>query len=322
MRKKTMPNAPVRAAAEGLPGFPQLSPRLAFLRKLLALSDTPADQPQSEAQQEKIMNQQINRRTMFSASTAIAAIPVMGGAGTALAHTDACGGDETLFALLREHENATAEMALAIEERDWIAAEWRHLWPLAPEEILGGTNAHTRGHAKAECDLAGKCLMRECAPLTKRLSRDFRKNNEVQCFTVETPEDIEERLAFRRARKIRGRSAKGLARNRRRQAADLRRLRRSLVLARQYEAETKRIREISGIERAKQRIVDVRNSRTRIKNEILVYPAATAEGVAAKADFFLTDYADLAQLSGTSGPLAFGFRLAADVKRVGMAVQS
>lgn len=62
-----MPNTSVRAAAEGLPGFPQKADRFGFLRKLTTLlSRARAMTPEQE---ENIMNIHVNRRSLVAVAT-------------------------------------------------------------------------------------------------------------------------------------------------------------------------------------------------------------------------------------------------------------
>lgn len=64
--------------------------------------------------------------------------------------------------LLQAHERmiaARTELADAKSALEWIADEWRHLWPLAPEELLGGANAGF-SDTTAERDIVGNRVAR------------------------------------------------------------------------------------------------------------------------------------------------------------------
>ena len=59
------------------------------------------------------------------------------------------GGTGRLLELITEFRFGDAELGWLRDNNvvssaalDWLAAEYRHLWPLAPEELLSGANAH------------------------------------------------------------------------------------------------------------------------------------------------------------------------------------
>ena len=160
-----------------------------------------------------------------------------------------------LVELHKRFEAARTERIAAIEARDWIKDEWRHVWPLAPEEILGMANADFgRKTDDAERDIAGDYLYRETAPLTEHLSVKFREENETTCFFVDTVKELTDQIKELMKRPATGRTPKSLARNEKIRAEYIAYLESKIEPARAYEAETKRIREASGIEAAKQRV--------------------------------------------------------------------
>jgi len=79
------------------------------------------------------------RRLLIGLAASTAAAPTV-----AIANTDAISGaaDEIeenpdLIAAWHQHREAEAEYWTAKDELGWLADEWKHLWPLAPEGILG-----------------------------------------------------------------------------------------------------------------------------------------------------------------------------------------
>jgi hypothetical protein len=157
---------------------------------------------------------------------------------------------------LTNFANVVKEFHEAREARDWIAAEWKHLWPLAPEEILHSPNAHKWSNHERfpdETDLLGECIMRDTATLTERLSPRFRRENPRTAFSLYTAKDCAEDLAEWKAKKPRGRTQKALARNTKWRLDCIRDVEIRLAKAREYEAETARVRKASGIEAARVR---------------------------------------------------------------------
>lgn len=101
-------------------------------------------------------------------------------------------------ALLLAFDRFNAARAEAMEAKsalEWLVDEWRHVWPLAPEEILSGTNAHLHGSGhSAERDIIGNYLMRDTSGLTSRLSREQRAQLPNTCFFVITPNEAGETI--------------------------------------------------------------------------------------------------------------------------------
>lgn len=93
---------------------------------------------------------------------------------------------------------ARTELTSAKDALEWLADEWRHLWPLAPEEILDGANADrfSSSQEAAEKDILGRFIHRDTTPLTKRLTRSMRNESPRLCFSIYTPERTRERIAF------------------------------------------------------------------------------------------------------------------------------
>jgi len=265
-----MPNTPVRAAAEGLP--------------------------------------EINRRRVLvglaAASTASAGTVIAAPAPSSAVVEE----NPALIAAREEFRAAADELKAANEALEWLADEWRHLWPLAPEEILGAVNAQLRrnsGEFPAETDIAGNYLLRDCSVLTKRLSKEFRSNNGRTCFCLRRADDIAQRLEAWRNAKPKGRAAEKYARA----------LEAALPLARAYEAETKRLRDLSGVADVRKRIEMARTRLTSAELEIRRLPARTMAGVTIKAATLLTTY-DGMGLQDMGGILGDAYELAKAVLAV------
>ena len=277
----------------------------------------------------------INRRM---ALRGIASIPVLGGATAALAGGGsivpagvcvapaATAADAGLFSLLKDYEAASADLAKAKSDLEWIVAEWRHLWPLAPEELLGGGNAHlymSPGFT-AERDIAGNFMMRDVSTLTKRLTSKQRREGGENCFTLTTSALSTERLEYWRTEVPKGRTAKRLARNRKFRLDMIRRFEREHAMALAYEAETTRLRQVSGANAAIDRFNAAEDACYDLSEVIMRHPAATTGGIAAKVDLFLTlprvrKMFDVTPDWGhgkAAGLLAFGWYLSHDVQRI------
>lgn len=270
----------------------------------------------------------MNRRTLLTSTPAMALAIATPAAAIACSMPIDAGDDSALFALLAKYDAAQADHAKAKADLEWINAEWRHLWPLAPEELLGGTNAHRyvpQGcGGYAERDIAGDFMMREVATLTKRFTSKQRRKGGTNCFTVDASANITERLAYWREAVPRGRTAKSQAKNQKFRLDMLKSLEREHALALAYEGETARLRQVSGADAAISRAAAAENACYNLSEAIMRHPAATMEGIAAKVDMYLI----LPRVSALfdidpgwgdgkrGGALAFGWHLSRDIKRL------
>ncbi|MBX9465589.1 MAG: hypothetical protein KL840_21910 [Aquamicrobium sp.] len=220
--------------------------------------------------------------TAAAAPVAVAAVAAPMGQGTVAAPTE----NPKLLAAHEAVLAADAELQAAKDALEWLVDEYRHLWPLAPEEILGAANAspYLRGDAVLETDLAGRPLPRETAPLTKRLSNRFRQTNEKTCFHLDTAIDLQERFNSFRALKPTGRTPRALARNRAWIQEARRKVETALQLAIQYEAETARLRNVSGVEGVKMHVATAIQKRDSAVAALCKQTAFTTAGVALKAE--------------------------------------
>jgi hypothetical protein len=222
------------------------------------------------------------RRVLIGMAAASTAAPVaLAAASTAPAENPA------LVAAYDKLIAAQAEHAAATDALEWLADEWRHLWPLAPEEILGGANAQIHdgyGYPNSvERDILGRPLMRDKIELTKRLAKKFRLEGGQTCFIVDQPEDIAARLESWQATEPVGRTAKALAMKRAHKTQMVESLQTKLPLARHYHDETKRLREVSGANAARKRVKEALAQINRAYSEIDSHPATTIEGIRIKA---------------------------------------
>lgn len=190
--------------------------------------------------------------------------------------------------LLRAYDEliaSHAELAEAQDALEWLADEWRHLWPLAPEVLLGGANAHIGSCGNnAERDIIGRFMMRDTADLTKRLSRKFRMKGGKTCFSVFTSEECQKHIDFFTAKRPEGRTERALANNRAWIKDQIAWWKQRLVPAREYEAETARLRRESGVQNVKQRIADADLAMCKSRLEISKILAFTHEGLRIKAE--------------------------------------
>ena len=260
----------------------------------------------------------INRRRLLGGIAAVStASAVAGGSGAVAATAEAPVGntvDAGLLALLDEHDAAAAVHQQARDDLDWLLAEWSHHWPLAPEEILGVANADKRDDERAERDLAGNFVIRD----RPNLKQSWRGATPAKsCYSVDTEGELSRWLECRSADRVWGRTEATRARRSAQHDAQIQSLQRRIQLARQYEAETARIREASGVAKAKALVAEARAKAERLADAVRGYPAATFADLTAKAEFF--NNLPLARRVADGHPtnvLTFGWAMAQDVRRI------
>jgi hypothetical protein len=199
------------------------------------------------------------------------------------------------------------ELAAAEDTIEWLVDEWRHLWPLAPEELLGGANADRYGRDDdAERDIAGRYLKRDTSALTKRLPSKWREKNTAVCFTVLTPEKARETIEFWSRQVPKGRTQKALEQRRARRDFFIKEYHQKLPLAQAYQKETARLREASGVEEVKQRISVAKAALTTVCGEISTIPAFTHEGLRIKAEAIKANavFEGMKEIGGLFGEMA------------------
>jgi len=184
----------------------------------------------------------------------------------------------------KQYRAAERDYIDAKDALEWLADEWKHLWPLAPEELLGTWNMHKQAWDSAEKDILGKPLLRDTSVLTMRLSAQQRAEAGQQCFAVSSAAELQKSLEFWREWRPRGRTEKALARNRVAKAKALRRVRRQLRLALRYEADIAGVRKAAGVEAAKARFKTSEENLDRLADRVSRELPFTLYGVRLQAD--------------------------------------
>ena len=162
----------------------------------------------------------VSRRALLmglaAASTAAAVVVAPDAHGAVVAQAHGISGDQAenpeLISAYDKFCDACAELKEAQDTLEWLADEWRHQWPLAPEELLLGANAQDgRYTMPAERDIIGRYLVRDTSDLTKRLAPKFRRENWKTCFVIRTANEERQRLERLRRSTPTGRTEKALA---------------------------------------------------------------------------------------------------------------
>jgi hypothetical protein len=206
---------------------------------------------------------------------------------------------------------ARAELAAAEDALEWLADEWKHRWPLAPEEILWGANSSPR--EGGECDIIGRPITRNHVELTKCMSAKFRKIGGKSCFGVLTIERLEEEIAEWTNRVPKGRTPKALEANVGLRQRMIGEYQRKLALARDYHAETERLRNLAGVEQIKQRVTDAKNRMYHAAEAISFLPAYTLHGLQLKAEAISVSFSEYTIFLADRRPLGEIARLVQSV---------
>lgn len=215
---------------------------------------------------------------------AVVAAPAIVEAGSENA---AAAENPSLIEAWKTFRGAETEKKAAKDALEWLADEWKHRWPLAPEEILGGANANERSDPELftiERDILGRAIRRDCSVLTKRLSKEFRAETKECCFFIETPQRLAEWLDEAEKRVPRGRTEKALARNQKFHTEYLARLRIQFVLSTRYFAEIASIRAAASVEQVEARVEKANIDFEIALDAVFAEPAHTLYGARLKAD--------------------------------------
>lgn len=254
--------------------------------------------------------QTVTRRGMLlglGAATASAAVVVA--PSVASSQTVTRKENPELLKVFEALEAARKEEEDAKDALEWLADEWRHLWPLAPEALLVNANADARGSygcSNAERDIIGRYLRRETSDLTRRrFTAKWRQMNPISCFSVMSPEEATESLDFWRNIVPKGRTEKSLATckaNRERAIAEFEE---NLILATRYRAETEAMRKAAGVQEAKDRIEAAKKSVRQIADDISYIEAFTNQGLRIKVNALTECPALMLQFGGNGnlGPI-------------------
>ncbi|PDS45376.1 hypothetical protein CO662_36740 [Rhizobium anhuiense] len=256
-----------------------------------------------------------------STAAAVAVAPDAHGANVVRAPSHACDQAENpeLISAYDKFYDACAELKEAQDAFEWLADEWRHQWPLAPEELLLNANAQENRHstAAAERDIIGRFLLRDTNTVTKRLSREFRGQTRQTCFTLLTSEKARELLDRWERHAPKGRTEKSLARNVAFREEAIKKCTRDIGLAERYEAQTARLRTISGVDAAQARVRDVSTRMRKAADEVSRCDARTMTGLGMKADALTVTASELMKLTESDGtPLGQFARLVKSVAEV------
>ncbi|OYD03706.1 hypothetical protein [Rhizobium sp. N4311] len=214
--------------------------------------------------------------------------------------------------------DACAEFKDAQDRLEWLADEWRHQWPLAPEELLLGANAQDgRYTMPAERDIIGRYLVRDTSDLTKRLAPKFRRENRKTCFVLRTADEERGHLKKWTQSKPKGRTAKALERNRAYWLKAIQECELRIQLAEQYEAETARLRRVSGADAARQSVKDADALLRKAADDVSRCEAWTLVGLGMKAEALTVAAGDLLKLTWSDAtPLGQLSRFVASVADV------
>lgn len=201
---------------------------------------------------------------------------------------------------------ARAELTAAKDALAWLADEWRHRWPLAPEELLGGANANHGTSRDAERDIVGEYVMRDTSVLTTRLSREQRTKSPQLCFSVLTPDEVTKNIDTWDQRVPKGRTEKALESSRALRDKYLGEYKRKLEPARQYADETKRLRDVSGVQDFKLRVKAAERNVWSAEERVSKVPAFTTAGLLIKAKALRQNeiFGAMSPISGPFGELA------------------
>ncbi|MBB4277233.1 hypothetical protein [Rhizobium mongolense] len=237
----------------------------------------------------------ITRRTMLgSLAATVAPLPAVAQAESQPIGSDSLDAENPdLIKAYEELMVAEGELAKAKDDLEWLADEWRHKWPLAPEELLGVARAdcHLPASFNAERDIIGRYLKRDVTVLTKRLSPKFRQeNSEPVCFGVMTWEEADRQIEDWVSRKPKGRTEKALAKNIAFREMVIAETRHKRNLAQNYWRETTALRQEAGVDKALQRVKDAQARLGQAQHDVSVIPAFTFEGLRIKAEAIELDF--------------------------------
>lgn len=193
--------------------------------------------------------------------------------------------------LLRLHGQLTenlAERAAAKSDIGRIAEKWQDRWPLVPEELLGPTTDRDANDGvmwKRERDIAGKLLRRDPSVFSKRTLRRYRLNafDGPVAFCFEKADSLEERLHHWMDSKPTGRTPAALSRNTKWREDGISDLRNRIDLTQQYDTKIAHLREISGMNAAKERLARARAGVEATREALAQQDAWTPDGLILKA---------------------------------------
>jgi len=205
-----------------------------------------------------------------------------------------------LVAAYADFVAACAVHRAAVDAMEWLADEWRHRWPLAPDRI---TWPSATGTDKAETGIVGR-------PLTRPESGKVRGLQDLRWLKASADGDH----ALQARRKP---SAARLARR----AAALAERRKAYEAGVAYYAETARLREISGGYEAKARTNSALAAVHATASMVASIPALTFAGITYKAEALNTRMG-LYGLGLSRDVFGEGVHLARDILALGAETRS
>lgn len=247
------------------------------------------------------------RRVLLGLGAATASAAVVVAPSIAKAETVARKENPELLKAHTALKDARKEFEEAKDALTWIADEWKHLWPLAPEALLGCGHVDQAGRNEdAERDIIGRYIKRDTSDLTRRMSSaKFRRENPSICFAVMSPEEASELLEFWKSRVPKGRTEKALATNKATREKFIIDLEEKLILAHRYRAETEAIRKAAGVQEAKDRIETAKKHVRQVGIDISNIEAFTLEGLCIKVDALTENpLVGFDHIGGTPGEVA------------------
>jgi len=224
-----------------------------------------------------------------------------------------------LLAAFKRLQSAQKELWDAEDALVWIADEWRHLWPLAPEELLGVANADRGYHDDSgEKDIIGNYLIRDTSALTRRFNKKQRQKTPFTCFSVTSALRAEKNLNFWLNLVPKGRTERALGESRANRLKQIERYQHCLPLAREYEAATKRLREAAGVDKAKARVKTAEADFFQACDDVSRTPAFGIEGMHIKASAInaSSDFETVLRFQGFFGDMARFIQHFSDLGRV------
>ncbi|NNH67986.1 hypothetical protein [Rhizobium laguerreae] len=223
-----------------------------------------------------------------------------------------------LVAAYQKFCDGCAELKEAQQALEWLADEWKHLWPLAPEALLWGANAQDGRYLDdGERDIIGRYLLRDTADLTKRMSAKYRRANPRTCFSILTSARAREVVKDRKKSSPKGRTEKARARNQALRDEAIREYEQKIVLAERYEAETAHLRKVSGADAGRLRVKDADAHLLKMANEVSQCQARTVAGLGMKADAITVTASKLMKImKSDESPLGQLARLVGSVLQV------
>ncbi|MGR8923840.1 hypothetical protein ACU8MB_08835 [Rhizobium leguminosarum] len=239
---------------------------------------------------------------LAAASTAAALAVAPDAHGADVIQAPSLAGDQAenpeLIAAYQKLCDACVELKEAQQAREWLADEWKHRWPLAPEALLWGANAQDGRYIDdGERDIIGRYLLRDTADLTKRMSAKYRRENPRTCFSILTSARAREIVADRKKSSPKGRTEKARARNQAMRDDAIRTYEQNIVLAEQYEAETARLRRISGADAVQLRVRNADARQRKAADEVSQCEARTVAGLGMKADALTVTASELMKIT-------------------------